>query len=134
MSTIEVEPGENLYAVAGRAAHAAAAGGQPVSFTFNELTITAQPGDTAQKLAIEHAVRHEARYRTTDAYRAELAREAAPELLAACKAAEEAAAEEFLYQTGQFSRRANPPSNYPRQGSVCAKLGDLMPILQAAIA
>jgi len=51
----------------------------------------------------------------------------------ALEAAENAATQEWLYQTGQFSRVANPPSNYPPQGSVCAELGDLVGIVQSAL-
>lgn len=59
---------------------------------------------------------------------------AAPALLEACQAAYEANATEWLYQTGQFSRRASPPSNYPPQGSVHGAVGEANELLSAAIA
>lgn len=52
---------------------------------------------------------------------------AAPELLAACKTAVDAMAQEFLYQTGQTVR---PERNYPQPGSVCGALGDAMRLLK----
>lgn len=53
-----------------------------------------------------------------------------PELLAACKAAIDAAAKEFLYQTGQTTR---PQSDYPPPGRICAELGEVIPLLRSAI-
>ena len=58
---------------------------------------------------------------------------AAPDLLAACVAAQEALEQEWLYQTGQFSRVATPPSNYPPQGSVHGSCMKVMQQLDAAI-
>lgn len=55
------------------------------------------------------------------------------ELLEACAAAYEANKNEWLYQTGQFSRIANPPSNYPPQGSVHGGLVEANRLLRAAI-
>ena len=40
------------------------------------------------------------------------------QLVEALEACIEAIDNEWLYQTGQFSRRETPPSNYPTQGSV----------------
>jgi hypothetical protein len=54
-------------------------------------------------------------------------------LLNACEVAFEALKHEWLYQTGQFSRIADPPSNYPPQGTVSGKAGDAMPVLRVAI-
>ena len=56
---------------------------------------------------------------------------AAPQMLAALELAEKALSNEWLYQTGQFSR---PTANYPPQGSVHGSLGDAMPIIRQAIA
>lgn len=52
------------------------------------------------------------------------------ELLASCRAAQDAMAQEFLYQTGQTVR---PQANYPPQGTVCGQLSDAMELLVAAI-
>ncbi len=40
---------------------------------------------------------------------------------------------EWLYQTGQFSRLESPPSNYPAQGSVHGDLNDARATAQAAL-
>ena len=55
-------------------------------------------------------------------------------LLAACEKAFEALTTEWLYQTGQFSRVAVPPTNYPPQGSVHGDTHNAMGVLKAAIA
>lgn len=55
----------------------------------------------------------------------------APELLKAAQAAEHATRQEWLYQTGQFSR---PEQDFPRQGSVCSELADAGQVLREAIA
>lgn len=52
------------------------------------------------------------------------------ELLAACVAAREAIAAEWLYQTGQTVR---PQANYPPQGTMCWQLSKAMVVLIAAI-
>ena len=49
---------------------------------------------------------------------------AAPELLEALRACVEASENEWLYQTGQFSRRESPPRDYPNQGSIHGSLYD----------
>ena len=40
---------------------------------------------------------------------------------------------EWLYQTGQLSRRANPPSQYPPQGSVWGAMADAANDLEALL-
>jgi hypothetical protein len=52
------------------------------------------------------------------------------QLVEALEAARHAAIQEWLYQTGQTVR---PERDYPPQGSVCGELGDLTPIIDAAI-
>lgn len=53
--------------------------------------------------------------------------------LEALKACIEAIDNEWLYQTGQFSRIASPPSNYPPQGSTHGDLYEAKAKAQAAI-
>lgn len=56
---------------------------------------------------------------------------AAPDLLAACEAAEKGIRDEWLYQTGQTVR---PAQQYPTPGSVCGGLHDALMVIKAAIA
>ena len=54
------------------------------------------------------------------------------ELIEACNIALDAIAEEWLFQTGQYSRKENPPHDYPPRG-VIGSLHDAQEVLAKAI-